>query len=119
MKNNQPVTQQEVMMHEGSVLVSKTDLKGRITYVNQDFIDISGFSESELIGSSHNIVRHPDMPAAAFKWLWDDLQAGKPWTAAVKNRCKNGDHYWVIANVSPIYQDGKVVATMCGTGIQY
>ena len=112
MKNNQPVTQQEVMMREGSVLVSKTDLKGRITYVNQDFIDISGFSEPELIGKNHNMVRHPDMPPAAFKWLWDDLRAGKPWTAPIKNRCKNGDHYWVIANVSPIYQNGKIVEYM-------
>lgn len=112
MKINEPVTQNEVKMREGSVLVSKTDLKGSITYVNQDFIEISGFTESELIGKNHNMVRHPDMPSAAFQWLWGDLKAEKPWTAAIKNRAKNGDYYWVIANVSPIYQNGKIVEYM-------
>ncbi len=112
MKINEPVTQNEVKMREGSILVSKTDLKGIITYVNQDFIDISGFSEDELIGKNHNVVRHPDMPPEAFQWLWDDLKAGQPWTAPVKNRAKNGDYYWVSANVSPITKNGKVVEYM-------
>lgn len=112
MKINEPVTQNEVKMREGSILVSKTDLKGIITYVNQDFIDISGFKEEELIGKNHNIVRHPDMPPSAFAWLWDDLKDGKPWTAPVKNRAKTGDYYWVNANVSPIRKNGKVVEYM-------
>ena len=112
MKINEPVTQNEVKMREGSILVSKTDLKGIITYVNQDFMDISGFSEDELIGKNHNIVRHPDMPPEAFDWLWSDLKKGIPWTAPVKNRAKNGDYYWVSANVSPIKKNGKVVEYM-------
>ncbi len=112
MKINEPVTQKEVKMREGSILVSKTDLKGLITYVNQDFLDISGYTREELIGKNHNIVRHPDMPPEAFQWLWDDLNAGMVWTAPVKNRAKSGDYYWVNANVSPIKQNGKVVEYM-------
>lgn len=113
MKINEPVTQNEVKMREGSILVSKTDLKGIITYVNQDFRDISGFSEAELIGKNHNMVRHPDMPPEAFQWLWGDLKTGLPWTAPIKNRVKNGDYYWVSANVSPIRdKNGKVVEYM-------
>lgn len=112
MKVNEPVTQNEVKMREGSILVSKTDLKGIITYVNRDFCEISGFSEAELIGKNHNMVRHPDMPAAAFQWLWDDLKAELPWTAPVKNRAKNGDYYWVNANVTPIRENGKIVEYM-------
>lgn len=109
MKINEPVTNNEVKMKEGSILVSKTDLKGIITYCNKDFIEISGFKESELIGKNHNLVRHPDMPPAAFDWLWDDIKAGKPWTSPVKNRAKNGDYYWVNANVSPVYKNGEIV----------
>ena len=112
MKINEPVTQNEVKMREGSVLVSKTNLKGMITYVNQDFMDISGYSKEELIGKNHNIVRHPDMPPEAFKWLWDELKADNTWAAPVKNRAKNGDYYWVNANVSPIRENGKIVEYM-------
>jgi PAS domain S-box-containing protein len=112
MKINMPVTQKEVELVDNSSIVSKTDLKGRITYINRDFIEISGFLESELIGQSHNIVRHPDMPPAAFKDLWDTVKAGKPWNGIVKNRCKNGDHYWVEANVAPIREKGQVIGFM-------
>ncbi len=112
MKNNQPVTQNEVQMKEGSILVSRTNLKGIITYCNEDFIEISGFTEKELIGKNHNIVRHPDMPPAAFADLWRTIKAGRPWTGLVKNRCKNGDYYWVEANVIPILKSGKVVEYM-------
>ena len=112
MKINEPVTQTEVKMREGSILVSKTNLKGIITYVNQDFIEISGFSESELIGKNHNMVRHPDMPPEAFQSLWDDIKRGMVWTAPVKNRAKNGDYYWVNANVSPVYEKGEIVEYM-------
>jgi aerotaxis receptor len=109
LKNNQPVTQHEQPMPQGSLLVSKTDLKGIITYANDAFVRMSGFSREELIGKSHNIVRHPDMPPQAFKWLWDTLSSGLPWRGIVKNRCKNGDHYWVKALVSPISAEGRVI----------
>ncbi|MDO8961395.1 MAG: PAS domain-containing protein, partial [Methylophilus sp.] len=90
MKINMPVTQKEVELSDTSSIVSKTDLKGRITYINRDFIDISGFTEAELIGQSHNIVRHPDMPPEAYVDLWSTVKAGRPWNGMVKNRCKNG-----------------------------
>ncbi|WP_301332245.1 methyl-accepting chemotaxis protein [Azonexus sp. R2A61] len=112
MRNNQPVTQNEIMLASGQMIVSKTDLKGLITDVNRDFIETSGFREEELIGQPHNIVRHPDMPAEAFADLWRTLKAGRPWSGLVKNRCKNGDHYWVLANVTPLYQDGRVSGYM-------
>jgi len=112
MKVNMPVTDNEVNFAEEDTLVSITDLKGSITYVNQEFIDISGFSEDELIGKNHNMVRHPDMPPAAFQDLWDTLKAGKPWVQMVKNRCKNGDYYWVKANVTPVWKDGNIVEYM-------
>jgi PAS domain S-box-containing protein len=112
MKINMPVSQKEIELSDSSSIVSKTDLKGRITYINRDFIEISGFLESELIGQSHNIVRHPDMPPEAFKDLWAKVKAGKPWNGMVKNRCKNGDHYWVEANVAPIREKGQVTGYM-------
>ncbi len=112
MKINTPVTNQEKQMVEGTILVSKTDLKGAITYVNQAFIDISGFREEELLGVNQNIVRHPDMPPAAYQNLWDTLKQGLPWEGIVKNRCKNGDHYWVMANIIPVTENGQVVEYM-------
>ncbi|MDE1545688.1 methyl-accepting chemotaxis protein [Dechloromonas agitata] len=108
MKNNQPVTQREIPFPPDTYLVSRTDLKGIITYANDAFVDISGFSREELIGSSHNIVRHPDMPQAAFADLWATVKQGLPWRGLVKNRCKNGDFYWVEAFVTPIKQDGRI-----------
>ena len=93
MRTNLPVTSNEVQLTDATLIVSKTDLKGRMTYINKDFIDISGFTEAELIGEPHNLVRHPDMPVEAFQDLWDTLKAGRPWTGYVKNRCKNGDYY--------------------------
>ncbi|MBB5019357.1 methyl-accepting chemotaxis protein [Chitinivorax tropicus] len=112
MRVNMPVTQVEVPLRDNTMIVSKTDLKGRITYVNQDFLDISGFNEQELIGEPHNIVRHPDMPPEAYADLWATLKAGRPWVGLVKNRCKNGDFYWVKANATPVYESGQVVAYM-------
>jgi methyl-accepting chemotaxis protein len=109
MKRNEPITNQERLIPDGSPLVSKTNLKGVITYANPRFVEICGFSAKELLGKSHNIVRHPDVPPAIFQNLWDTIKAGKPWTGVVKNRCKNGDFYWVEANVSPVFQDGKIV----------
>ncbi|HAU13593.1 MAG TPA: chemotaxis protein, partial [Gammaproteobacteria bacterium] len=109
MRVNMPVTQKEVKLAPGQTIVSKTNPKGVITYINRDFIEISGYSEAELIGQAHNLIRHPDMPQAAFKDLWATVQAGKPWRGMVKNRCKNGDHYWVSAFATPVSRNGKVV----------
>ncbi len=112
MRNNQPVTRIERHLEDGQYIVSKTDLKGRITYVNRPFMEISGFSAAELLGAPHNIVRHPDMPPAAFDDLWRTLKAGKPWRGLVKNRCKNGDFYWVDASANPIWEKGVVTGYM-------
>jgi len=112
MKTNLPVTQAEVPVGPDVIIVSKTDLKGLITYCNQSFLDISGYSEAELIGKNHNIVRHPDVPAAAFQDLWDTIRAGRPWVGLVKNRAKNGDFYWVKAHVTPIFDKGEIVEYM-------
>ena len=109
MRNNQPITNQEVEMNDDAILVSTTDLKGIITSANSEFIAMSGFSEQELIGKNHNIVRHPDMPEAAFKDLWETVKSGRPWVGQVKNRCKNGNYYWVTANVAPVTEHGQVV----------
>ncbi|MCU7801244.1 MAG: PAS domain-containing protein [gamma proteobacterium symbiont of Lucinoma myriamae] len=108
MKKNLPVTNKEILLSKQDSIISITDLKGQITYINETFLSISGFSEDELLGQSHNIVRHPDMPSAAFKDLWSNIKAGKTWQGIVKNRCKNGDHYWVKAFVTPIYSNNKI-----------
>lgn len=112
MRTNLPITQQEYVLRDGASIVSRTDLKGRITYINDDFIEASGFTEPELIGQPHNLVRHPDMPEEAFADMWKTLQAGRPWTGIVKNRRKNGDHYWVVANATPIKEGDSVVGFM-------
>lgn len=112
MRTNLPVTQQEYVLRDGATIVSRTDLKGKITYINDDFLEASGFTQSELIGQPHNLVRHPDMPEEAFADLWKTLQAGKPWTGLVKNRRKNGDHYWVVANATPIREGSSVTGYM-------
>lgn len=112
MKINLPVTSNEIELEARHLIVSKTDLKGQITYVNKDFIEISGFAESEAVGQSHNIVRHPDMPVEAFEDLWRSLKAGRPWVGYVKNRCKNGDFYWVEAHATPMLENGQVTGFM-------
>ena len=112
MRKNLPVTGNEHILPDGVMLVSKTDLKGRITFANDAFVTASGFSVTELMGKAHNIVRHPDMPEGAFADLWRTLEAGKPWTGLVKNRRKNGDHYWVHANATPIREGGRVTGYM-------
>ncbi|HEX2526523.1 MAG TPA: methyl-accepting chemotaxis protein [Geminicoccus sp.] len=108
MRLNEPVTKNEIVFPEGKTLVSRTDTSGRIVFVNQAFQEISGFSHEELIGSPHNIVRHPDMPQQAFKNLWSTIKAGRPWNGLVKNRTKAGDFYWVQANVTPVFEQGLV-----------
>ena len=109
MRNNLPVTGRCFAYPTGVTLVSVTDLKGRITYCNPAFVAVSGFSREELLGQPHNIVRHPEMPAEAFRDLWQTVQAGQTWSALVKNRRKDGDHYWVVANASPMRDGERIV----------
>ncbi|WP_163559774.1 methyl-accepting chemotaxis protein [Halomonas sp. NO4] len=108
MRNNQPVTDSEYVIREDQNLISRTDSKGRITYASPTFCEVSGYSRDELIGSPHNLIRHPDMPEIAFANLWETLEAGEVWSGLVKNRRKNGDFYWVHANVVPIVEAGEV-----------
>ncbi len=108
MRTNLPVTATEFSLPAHETLVSVTDPKGRITYCNPAFIHVSGYAQSELLGQPHNLIRHPDMPAEAFRDMWGTLQAGLPWTGLVKNRRKNGDFYWVQANVTPM-RDGSQI----------
>ena len=108
MRVNLPVTNIEYQLDEEQLLLSTTDTKGRITYINQAFIEVSGYSEEELLGKAHNLIRHPDMPPEAFEDFWNTLKQGSPWTGLVKNRRKNGDFYWVNANATPLIENGKV-----------
>jgi methyl-accepting chemotaxis protein/aerotaxis receptor len=108
MRDNGPVTNHEVHLAEGELLVSKTDIGGRIIFVNKAFIDISGFPEAELMGAPHNLVRHPHMPKEAFADMWAVIKSGKPWEGFVKNRTKSGDFYWVRANVTPVVENGQI-----------
>ncbi|MCW8277420.1 methyl-accepting chemotaxis protein [Pseudomonas sp. PCH199] len=109
MKSNFPVSGRAVEFSANANILSTTNPKGAITYVNPDFINISGFREAELLGVNHNIVRHPDMPPEAFAHLWQTLKAGRSWMGLVKNRCKNGDHYWVSAYATPMQRNGEIV----------
>jgi aerotaxis receptor len=108
MRKNLPVTETEFPITDEMLIVSRTDVKGKLTYFNDQFVAAAGFSPDELMGQPHNIVRHPDMPEGAFENLWQTLKDGKPWSGAVKNRRKNGDFYWVLANASPIRENGAV-----------
>ncbi|WP_192458821.1 methyl-accepting chemotaxis protein [Musicola keenii] len=108
MRVNSPVTQQEHVLDANTTLMSTTDVNSHITYANSAFIRISGFDETELMGEPHNVVRHPDMPIEAFADMWYTLQQGDSWTGLVKNRRKNGDHYWVRANVTPVYHNNRL-----------
>lgn len=102
-------TDQEVTFSDDDIIVSKTDLKGHLTYVNRIFMDISGYRESELLGQPHNMIRHPDMPRTVFKYLWDTISAGEEIFAYVKNMTKSGDFYWVFAHVTPTFgKSGKI-----------
>ena len=109
MRNNQPITQRERTFAAQQRLISTTDAKGQITYCNEAFVEISGFSHDELMGAPHNLVRHPDVPAAVFAHMWNTLKQGRPWMGIVKNRSKNGDHYWVNAYVTPVLEKSQVV----------
>ncbi|WP_416545113.1 PAS domain-containing protein [Limnohabitans sp. DCL3] len=103
-------TLQERLMRDDDFIVSKADLKGRITYSNEVFAEFSGFTEAEFLGKQHNLVRHPDMPRCVFKLLWQHIESGQEIFAYVKNLCKDGSFYWVLANVTPSRDEhGKVV----------
>ena len=99
--NNITPTSVEKVMREDDFIVSKTDMKGRITYGNRVFVEFSGYTEKQLLGTQHNIIRHPDMPRAVFKLLWDTIAAGSECNAYVKNMARDGSFYWVFANVTP------------------
>ncbi|WP_373974026.1 PAS domain-containing protein [Chitinibacter sp. SCUT-21] len=110
MKNRIIPTSHEKLMRENDFIVSKTDTKGRITYGNRIFIEFSGYTEQELLGAQHNIIRHPDMPRGVFKFLWDTIASGQEVFAYVKNMAKDGSFYWVLANVTPDYDsNGNIV----------
>lgn len=109
MRKNLPVSQREYPIGADETLLSTTDLKGRITYANEAFVRVSGFDRDELYGQAHNLVRHPDMPPEAFADMWRTIQSGQTWTALVKNRRKDGDHYWVRANATAIRERGQAV----------
>ncbi|WP_312155569.1 PAS domain-containing protein, partial [Pseudomonas sp.] len=109
MRLNLPVSPVEQRFPPEQRLISATDTASLITYCNAEFAAISGYSQAELIGQPHNLVRHPDMPEAVFEDMWRYLKAGKSWMGIVKNRCKNGDFYWVNAYVTPILVDGRLV----------
>ncbi|WP_409286071.1 methyl-accepting chemotaxis protein, partial [Pseudomonas protegens] len=109
MRLNLPVNSVEQTFPDQQRLISATDTSSHITYCNAEFAAMSGFSQAELIGSTHNLVRHPDMPAAVFESMWRYLKAGQSWMGVVKNRCKNGNFYWVSAYVTPILEDGRLV----------
>ncbi|CAN5424973.1 PAS domain-containing methyl-accepting chemotaxis protein [soil metagenome] len=112
MRTNLPVTNLEYSFPEDWTLVSTTDLDSRITYGNATFIEVSGYSREELFGQPHNLIRHPDMPEEAFRDLWQTLRSARPWSGLVKNRRKDGSHYWVVANVTPIIDRGQPVGYM-------
>ncbi|MCK9908210.1 methyl-accepting chemotaxis protein [Microbacteriaceae bacterium K1510] len=112
MRLNLPITNVEYVVDERQSIVSTTDHRGKITYANPYFIEVSGYTEDELLGAPHNILRHPDMPPSAFADLWTSIKAGLPWQGLVKNRRKNGDYYWVFARVTPIIENGKAVGYM-------
>lgn len=98
-------TGRQVMFGVEELLVSKTDLKGHITYANEAFLKVAGFSEAELIGQPHNVIRHPEMPRLIFQMLWKSIQSGKELFAYVVNLTRNGDHYWVLAHVTPTFDE--------------
>ncbi len=110
MTRNTSLTGREVYFNDDDIIVSKTDLKGRLTYCNDVFLSIAGYTEEECLGQQHSMIRHPDMPRCIFKLLWDTIQNGTEIFAYVINRCKNGDHYWVYAHVTPSFDTtGKII----------
>ena len=110
MKNKIQPIQKERVMRDNDFIVSKTDLKGRITYANKIFIEFSGYSQDQLLNAQHNIIRHPEMPRSVFHLLWATIQAGREFNGYVKNMSQDGSFYWVFANVTPSYDiDNKMI----------
>ncbi len=109
MRNNQPITQVETLLPQGQFIYSRTDLHGTIVEANEAFAQISGYRREEMLGQPHNMVRHPDMPEQAFQDMWRDLKQGRPWRGLVKNRRQDGGFYWVLANASPVRENGQIV----------
>lgn len=105
---NRPTVIDEAFTFTNGLIVSSTDLKGIITYANRKFCKIAGYTKDELIGKNHNIVRHPDMPKAAFQEVWDTVKAGKEWTGIVKNLRKDGRYYWVYSHIAPVFNEGEI-----------
>ncbi|EKP12599.1 methyl-accepting chemotaxis protein [Leptospira borgpetersenii] len=112
MRKNLPITNQEIEISANAVLISRTDTKGRISYVSQDFAHISGFSEREMVGESHNLIRHPAVPPEVFREMWETIKRGNPWSGVIKNRAKSGDYYWVDATITPVMSEGVVSGYM-------
>ncbi len=108
-KDDLPLTGKERIFNDNDIIVSKTDTKGRITYANNIFLDVAGYTLNEVMGQPHNMIRHPDMPRTVFKLLWDTMGQEKELFAYVMNRCKNGDHYWVLAHVTTSYDKDSVL----------
>src|SRR5579871_2355063 len=103
-------TNHEVTFGDDEIIVSKTDIKGHIQYANEVFLRISGYSENEVLGEPHNVIRHPDMPRCIFKLLWDTISSGHEIFAYVKNLCKDGSYYWVLAHVTPTFNNyGEII----------
>ncbi len=109
MRNNQPITQKEVLFPPHYNILSITQPSSHITYASEQFCEIAGYTLEEMVGQPHNLVRHPDMPEAAFENMWTTLKSGRSWMGLVKNRTKSGDHYWVDAFASPIIENGKTI----------
>lgn len=118
MRNNQPITQQEYPVRNDCAIISYTNSKGQITYVNDEFVEYAGFTREELIGKPHNIIRHPDMPQEAFRDFWATLKQGRAWQGMVKNRRKNGDHYWVKATATPMRDGGYMSVRLKATSAE-
>lgn len=112
MRINEPITDREYLVDPARPIVTTTDLRGIITYANDSFVEISGFSREELIGQPHNIVRHPHMPPAAYEDMWRTIKAGRPWQGYVKNRARDGGFYWVEAYVTPLHESGELKGYM-------
>lgn len=110
MKSSIKILNEEIKLHDGEFIVSKTDIKGKITYANRVFMEICGYSEADLLNIQHNVIRHPDMPRGVYRFLWDTIKTGEEFFGFVKNLCADGRYYWVFANVTPDYDiDGKLI----------
>src|SRR5580692_9537271 len=112
MNVNQPLTSNEYIVRDGALIVSVTDVNGKIVEVSPEFIQVSGFSAEELIGKDHGALRHPDVPEAVYADLWSSLHSGRPWSGLMKNRRKNGDYFWDIANATPLREGGAISGYM-------